>query len=177
LKENYEIELKRTISDLEAKCSKFQQQHDGLAAERQTLQRSVQLADEERQKLRDQLVNLQAHVEKLKAKIGYRDGEISRLQLQIDRMEKERRLLRNEIRHAQLGQQHTKAMKAELRINEIDLKTREHLIEGFQEQLRLHHLENKENFIGKGDFSIRSGKATEDEFTEQVFDMSATCES
>lgn len=70
-----------------------------------------------------------------------------------------------------------KAMKAELRINEIDLKTREHLIEGFQEQLRLHHLENKENFIGKGDFSIRSGKATEDEFTEQVFDMSATCES
>ncbi|XP_032578912.1 cilia- and flagella-associated protein 58 [Drosophila sechellia] len=109
LKENYEIELKRTISDLEAKCSKFQQQHDGLAAERQTLQRSVQLADEERQKLRDQLVNLQAHVEKLKAKIGYRDGEMSRLQLQIDRMEKERRLLRNDIRHAQLGQQHTKA--------------------------------------------------------------------
>jgi len=109
LKENYEIELKRTISDLEAKCSKFQQQHDVLAAERQTLQRSVQVADEERQKLRDQLVNLQAHVEKLKAKIGYRDAEISKLQLQIDRMEKERRLLRNDIRHAQLGQQHTKA--------------------------------------------------------------------
>ncbi|XP_039490569.1 cilia- and flagella-associated protein 58 [Drosophila santomea] len=109
LKENYEIELKRTISDLEAKCSKFQQQHDALAAERQTLQRSVQVADEERQKLRDQLVNLQALVEKLKAKIGYRDAEMSRLQLQIDRMEKERRLLRNDIRHAQLGQQHTKA--------------------------------------------------------------------
>ncbi|XP_017082888.1 cilia- and flagella-associated protein 58 [Drosophila eugracilis] len=109
LKENYEIELKRTISDLEAKCSKFQQQHDVLAAERHTLQRSVQVADEERQKLRDQLVNLQALIEKLKAKIGYRDAELSKLQLQIDRMEKERRLLRNDIRHAQLGQQHTKA--------------------------------------------------------------------
>ncbi|KMZ06230.1 cilia- and flagella-associated protein 58 [Drosophila simulans] len=70
-----------------------------------------------------------------------------------------------------------KAMKAELRINEIDLKTREHLIDGFQEQLRLHHLQNKKNFDGRGDFSIHNGKATEDEFTEQVFDMSATCES
>lgn len=109
LKENYEIELKRTISDLEAKCSKFQQQHDVLVGERQTLQRNVQLADEDRQRLRDQLVNLQALIEKLKAKIGYRDAELSKLQLQIDRMEKERRLLRNDIRHAQLGQQHTKA--------------------------------------------------------------------
>ncbi|EDV30418.2 LOW QUALITY PROTEIN: uncharacterized protein Dana_GF23279 [Drosophila ananassae] len=109
LKENYEIELKRTISDLETKCSKFQQQHDVLANERQTLQRNVQAADEERQKLRDQLVNLQAVVEKLKGKIGYRDAELSKLQLQIDRMEKERRLMRNDIRHAQLGQQHTKA--------------------------------------------------------------------
>ncbi|KAH8356012.1 hypothetical protein KR200_007459 [Drosophila serrata] len=109
LKENYEIELKRTISDLEAKCSKFQQQYDVLVAERQTLQRNVQVADEDRQKLRDQLVNLQALVEKLKAKISYRDAELSKLQLQIDRMEKERRLLRNDIRHAQLGQQHTKA--------------------------------------------------------------------
>ncbi|KAH8284178.1 hypothetical protein KR054_011689 [Drosophila jambulina] len=109
LKENYEIELKRTISDLEAKCSKFQQQHDVLVGERQTLQRNVQVADEDRQKLRDQLVNLQALIEKLKAKIGYRDAELSKLQLQIDRMEKERRLLRNDIRHAQLGQQHTKA--------------------------------------------------------------------
>ncbi|KAH8258199.1 hypothetical protein KR038_007650 [Drosophila bunnanda] len=109
LKENYEIELKRTISDLEAKCSKFQQQYDVLVGERQTLQRNVQVADEDRQKLRDQLVNLQALIEKLKAKIGYRDAELSKLQLQIDRMEKERRLLRNDIRHAQLGQQHTKA--------------------------------------------------------------------
>ncbi|XP_017036999.1 cilia- and flagella-associated protein 58 [Drosophila kikkawai] len=109
LKENYEIELKRTISDLEAKCSKFQQQHEVLVGERQTLQRSVQVADEDRQKLRDQLVNLQALIEKLKAKIGYRDAELSKVQLQIDRMEKERRLLRNDIRHAQLGQQHTKA--------------------------------------------------------------------
>lgn len=109
LKENYEIELKRTISDLETKCSKFQQQHDVLANERQTLQRNVQAADDERQKLRDSLVNLQAVVEKLKGKIGYRDAELSKLQLQIDRMEKERRLMRNDIRHAQLGQQHTKA--------------------------------------------------------------------
>ncbi|XP_070137481.1 cilia- and flagella-associated protein 58 isoform X2 [Drosophila bipectinata] len=109
LKENYEIELKRTISDLETKCSKFQQQYDVLANERHTLQRNVQAADEERQKLRDQLVNLQAVVEKLKGKVGYRDAELSKLQLQIDRMEKERRLMRNDIRHAQLGQQHTKA--------------------------------------------------------------------
>ncbi|XP_026840072.1 cilia- and flagella-associated protein 58 [Drosophila persimilis] len=109
LKENYEIELKRTISDLEAKCSKFQQQHDVLANERQSLQRNLQLADDDRQKLRDQLVNLQSHIEKLKGKISYRDGELNKLQLQIDRMEKERRLLRNEVRQAQLGQQHTKA--------------------------------------------------------------------
>ncbi|XP_062123703.1 cilia- and flagella-associated protein 58 [Drosophila sulfurigaster albostrigata] len=109
LKENYEIELKRTISDLEAKCSKFQQQHDLLTNERQSLQRSLQTADDERQKLRDQVTNLQAQIESLKGKITYRDGELSKLQLQIDRMEKERRLLRNDVRHAQLGQQHTKA--------------------------------------------------------------------
>ncbi|EDW45205.1 GM10371 [Drosophila sechellia] len=66
LKENYEIELKRTISDLEAKCS------------------NVQLVAEERQKLRYPL-------------------------WQIHGLEKERRLLRIDIRHAQLGQQHTKA--------------------------------------------------------------------
>ncbi|KAM8705003.1 hypothetical protein ACLKA7_009458 [Drosophila subpalustris] len=109
LKENYEIELKRTINDLEAKCSKFQQQHDLLTNERQSLQRSLQAADEDRQKLRDQLAHLQAQIETLKGKITYRDGELSKLQLQIDRMEKERRLLRNDVRHAQLGQQHTKA--------------------------------------------------------------------
>ncbi|XP_022229630.2 cilia- and flagella-associated protein 58 [Drosophila obscura] len=109
LKENYEIELKRTISDLEAKCSKFQQQHDVLANERQSLQRNLQLGDDDRQKLRDQLINLQSHIEKLRGKISYRDGELNKLQLQIDRMEKERRLLRNEVRQAQLGQQHTKA--------------------------------------------------------------------
>ncbi|XP_064552752.1 cilia- and flagella-associated protein 58 [Drosophila montana] len=109
LKENQEIELKRTISDLETKCSKFQQQHDLVSSERQGLQRSLQAADEERQKLRDQLSNLQSQIETLKGKISYRDGELSKLQLQIDRMEKERRLLRNDVRHAQLGQQHTKA--------------------------------------------------------------------
>ncbi|XP_068157412.1 cilia- and flagella-associated protein 58 [Drosophila tropicalis] len=109
LKENYEIELKRTISDLETKCAKFQQQHDVLVAERQGLQRNLQASDDERQKLRDHTVNLQAVIEKLKGKIGYRDAELGKLQLQIDRMEKERRLLRNDVRHAQLGQQHTKA--------------------------------------------------------------------
>ncbi|EDW14497.1 cilia- and flagella-associated protein 58 [Drosophila mojavensis] len=109
LKENYEIELKRTISDLEAKCSKFQQQHELLTSERQGLQRALQGAEEDRQKLRDQLAHLQAQIETLKGKISYRDGELSKLQLQIDRMEKERRLLRNDVRHAQLGQQHTKA--------------------------------------------------------------------
>lgn len=73
------------------------------------MQRALQGAEEDRQKLRDQLAHLQAQIETLKGKISYRDGELSKLQLQIDRMEKERRLLRNEVRHAQLGQQHTKA--------------------------------------------------------------------
>lgn len=94
---------------MEAKCSKFQQQHDLSTNERQALQRSLQSAEDDRQKLRDQASNLQAQIETLKGKISYRDGELSKLQLQIDRMEKERRLLRNDIRHAQLGQQHTKA--------------------------------------------------------------------
>lgn len=73
------------------------------------MQRALQGAEEDRQKLRDQLAHLQAQIETLKGKISYRDGELSKLQLQIDRMEKERRLLRNDVRHAQLGQQHTKA--------------------------------------------------------------------
>ncbi|XP_030369546.1 cilia- and flagella-associated protein 58 [Scaptodrosophila lebanonensis] len=109
LKENYEIELKRTISDLEAKCLKLQQQHDTLSNERNNLQRNLQAMEDAKSKLREQIANLQGHIEALKEKVTYRDSELSKLQLQIDRMEKERRLLRNDVRHAQLGQQHTKA--------------------------------------------------------------------
>ncbi|XP_037943975.1 cilia- and flagella-associated protein 58-like [Teleopsis dalmanni] len=109
LKENCEIELKRTVADIEVKCSKFQAQQDALVNEKQVIQRTLSSAEDDKTKMKEQLTNLQNNVETLKSKVSYRDAEISKLQLQIDRMEKERRYLKTNIRHFQLGHQHTKS--------------------------------------------------------------------
>ncbi|XP_017007320.3 cilia- and flagella-associated protein 58 [Drosophila takahashii] len=69
-----------------------------------------------------------------------------------------------------------KAMKAELRINDIDLKARENLIEGFQKQLRLQHQKNQESFIGRRDFKIYIPKTIDDKCMDNVFDFTSTCE-
>lgn len=45
----------------------------------------------------------------LKGRVTHRDGDISKLQLQLDRMEKERRMLRNEIRGCKLAHQHIRS--------------------------------------------------------------------
>ncbi|XP_039490568.1 cilia- and flagella-associated protein 58 isoform X2 [Drosophila santomea] len=130
----------------------------------QLLKRNIRLSVERENKAKE-LAALEHVHEEFKRQMTYLPDPSVRQKLCI-----QQRINRRQTRQL-------KVMKAELRINEIDLKTREHLIEGFQEQLRLHHRENKENSTGRGDFSIRNGKASDDEFTEQVFDMSANCES
>ncbi|XP_037712563.1 cilia- and flagella-associated protein 58 [Drosophila subpulchrella] len=69
-----------------------------------------------------------------------------------------------------------KAMKAELRINDIDLKARERLIEGFQEQLRLHHQKNPESAICMEDFKVPTAKTMDNKYVDHVFDFTSTCE-
>ncbi|EDW98540.1 cilia- and flagella-associated protein 58 [Drosophila yakuba] len=130
----------------------------------QLLKRNIRLSVERENKAKE-LAALEHVHEEFKRQMTYLPDPSVRQKLCI-----QQRINRRQTRQL-------KVMKAELRINEIDLKAREHLIEGFQEQLRLHHRENKENSTGRGDFSIRNGKASDDEFTEQVFDMSANCES
>lgn len=94
---------------MEVKCASFQAQHDTLVNERNNLQRNLQTADEDKTKLKSQMSNHQSQINTLKDKIAYRDGEISKLQLQIDKMERERRMLKNRLRASQLGQQHARA--------------------------------------------------------------------
>ncbi|XP_017039052.1 cilia- and flagella-associated protein 58 [Drosophila ficusphila] len=69
-----------------------------------------------------------------------------------------------------------KAMKAELRINEIDLKARENLIAGFQVQLRLQHQKNKGFVIGRADCKKNAPKTIDENFMEHLFDMSSSSE-
>ena len=123
LKENSEIELKRTISDLELKCSSFQAQHDALVNEKNSFQRNLQSSEEESLKLKNQISSFQLNINELKDKIAYRDGEISRLQLQIDKMERERRMLKNRLRSSQLAQQQARAELNEKR-KENDRKSK-----------------------------------------------------
>ncbi|XP_039970986.1 cilia- and flagella-associated protein 58 [Bactrocera tryoni] len=108
LKENYEIELKRTISDLEQKVSNLQRQHDTLLYEKSSFARNLQASEDKHTKLEKQIVKLQEIIENYKNKVTLRDADIGRLQLQIDKLEKERRLLKSEVRYAQLGHQHTR---------------------------------------------------------------------
>uniref|UniRef100_A0A1A9WYN6 Coiled-coil domain-containing protein 147 n=1 Tax=Glossina brevipalpis TaxID=37001 RepID=A0A1A9WYN6_9MUSC len=108
LQKSYELELKRTISDIETHCVKLQTQHNTLAKENDALQRNIQTINDETTKLKNSLENLQNANENLKTKLKYRDSEIIKLQVQIDKMEKERRLLRNELRGAKLSEQHIK---------------------------------------------------------------------
>ncbi|XP_017131319.1 cilia- and flagella-associated protein 58 [Drosophila elegans] len=70
-----------------------------------------------------------------------------------------------------------KVMKAELRINEIDLKAREHLIKGFQEQLRSHHRQNPQLFIGGGDAKDSTAETIDSNYLEHIFDFSSACGS
>ncbi|XP_005180606.1 cilia- and flagella-associated protein 58 [Musca domestica] len=109
LKESYELELKRTVSDAEAQYSRMKAQHDVLVNENNSNLRLIQNLNEEKSKLRNNIENLQNTIEALKGKVSYRDSEIGKLQLQIDKMEKERRLLKNELRTSQLNHQHTRA--------------------------------------------------------------------
>ncbi|XP_013101754.2 cilia- and flagella-associated protein 58 [Stomoxys calcitrans] len=108
LKESYELELKRTVSDAEAQYSKLKAQHEILVNENTSNLRNIQNLNEEKTKLRKNIENLQNAIETLKAKVAYRDGEIGKLQLQVDKMEKERRMLKNELRTSQLNHQHTR---------------------------------------------------------------------
>uniref|UniRef100_A0A1A9ZZ70 Cilia- and flagella-associated protein 58 n=1 Tax=Glossina pallidipes TaxID=7398 RepID=A0A1A9ZZ70_GLOPL len=105
---SYELELKRTISDIENHCAKLQTQHNTLASDNHALQRNIQALSEEKTKLKTCLENLQNTNESLKAKLKHRDSETSKLQVQIDKMEKERRLLKTELRGAKLSEQHIK---------------------------------------------------------------------
>ena len=100
---------------MEVKCASFQAQHDNLVNEKNAFQRNLQLAEDDKQKLKGQMDNHQDQIVAFKDKIAYRDGEISRLQLQIDKMERERRMLKNRLRSSQLGQQHARAELTEKR--------------------------------------------------------------
>ncbi|CAD6992534.1 unnamed protein product [Ceratitis capitata] len=108
LKDNYEIELKRTISDLEQKFVQLQRQYDALLNEKNSFIRNLQASEDKYTKLEQQIVKLQDSIESYKNKVTLRDSEIGRLQLQIDKLEKERRLLKTEIRYSQLAHQHTR---------------------------------------------------------------------
>ncbi|XP_055909034.1 cilia- and flagella-associated protein 58 [Eupeodes corollae] len=116
LKENYEFELKRIITDTEAKCTSLQTQHDVLQNEKNNLQRSLQSGDEETKKLRKQIEALNNDLKVLRNRISNKDGEISKFQLQIDKMEKERRMLKGEVRNSQLAYQQTRSELQEKRL-------------------------------------------------------------
>ncbi|KAH8363356.1 hypothetical protein KR084_008893, partial [Drosophila pseudotakahashii] len=87
---------------------------------------------------------------------------------------RERLCVQQRINRRQIRQ--LKAMKAELRINDIDLKAREHLIEGFQKQLRLQYQKDQESFIGRRDFKMPIAKTIDDKCMDNVFDFTSTCE-
>ncbi|XP_052839097.1 cilia- and flagella-associated protein 58 [Drosophila gunungcola] len=70
-----------------------------------------------------------------------------------------------------------KVMKAELRVNEIDLKAREHLIKGLQEQLRSHRRHNPQLVIGGGDGKDSTAETIDCNYLEHVFDFSSVCAS
>lgn len=84
-------------------------QIDVLTNENNSNLRCIQNLNEEKSKLRRNIENLQNAIETLKGKVTYRDAEIGKLQLQIDKMEKERRMLKNDLRTSQLNHQHTRA--------------------------------------------------------------------
>ncbi|XP_053954136.1 cilia- and flagella-associated protein 58 [Anastrepha ludens] len=123
LKENYEIELKRTISDLEQKANNLSRQQDALLNEKNSIARNLQASDEKHAKLEQQIAKLHDNIENSKSKVSLRDSEIGRLQLQIDKLEKERRLLKTELRYTQLGHQHTRCELQE-RKKECDKNTK-----------------------------------------------------
>ncbi|XP_054727601.1 cilia- and flagella-associated protein 58 [Anastrepha obliqua] len=123
LKENYEIELKRTISDLEQKANNLSRQQDALLNEKNSIARNLQASDEKHAKLEQQIAKLHDNIESYKSKVSLRDSEIGRLQLQIDKLEKERRLLKTELRYTQLGHQHTRCELQE-RKKECDKNTK-----------------------------------------------------
>ncbi|XP_036323030.1 cilia- and flagella-associated protein 58 [Rhagoletis pomonella] len=108
LKENYEVELKRAISDLEQKTNNLQRQHDGLLNEKNSVMRNLQTSEEKHGKLEQQISKLQEDIECYKTKVSLRESEMGRLQVQIDKLEKERRLLKTELRYSQLAHQHTR---------------------------------------------------------------------
>ncbi|XP_017100930.2 cilia- and flagella-associated protein 58 [Drosophila bipectinata] len=67
-----------------------------------------------------------------------------------------------------------KAATAELRINEIDLKARECLINGFQEQLRQQHQLQKLCDTGCGDGKTPAAPPHDERFLDTLFDSSST---
>lgn len=67
-----------------------------------------------------------------------------------------------------------KAMTAELRINEIDLKARERLIEGFQQELLLRQQESQVSAIGGGDSPDYRPQAIDERFLDQIFEPLST---
>ncbi|KAH8306422.1 hypothetical protein KR018_010917, partial [Drosophila ironensis] len=68
-----------------------------------------------------------------------------------------------------------KAVTAELRINEIEMKARERLIEGFQEQLRQNHLLNAATDVGaSGDGIVKVTAAPDERCMDTIIESSAT---
>lgn len=102
------MELKRTISDLEEEKTKLLTQQNTYTKENGTLQRSNQTLLEEKNKLTVNVEGLENEIENLKATLAIRKADISRLQLQIDKLEKDRRLLKGNLHKMQLGRQQIK---------------------------------------------------------------------
>ncbi|XP_067630514.1 cilia- and flagella-associated protein 58 [Eurosta solidaginis] len=149
LKANYEIELKRTISDLEQKLSHIQRQQAELLNEKNNVVRNLQISDEKHNKLEQQIANLQEQIENFKNKVELREGEIGRLQLQIDKMEKERRMLKTELHYTKLSHQHTRC-ELEERKKECDRYTK--LMQDENQKLsqlkrELDHLRDEKNKV------------------------------
>lgn len=97
------------MNDVKAQNLKLQDQYNQIMAENHNLLRSLQINAEEKAKQQSCMENLQNTIESLKEKLETRMSEIGKLQMLIDRQEKERRLLKNELHNVQLSHQHTKA--------------------------------------------------------------------
>uniref|UniRef100_A0A6P4FK79 Cilia- and flagella-associated protein 58 isoform X1 n=2 Tax=Drosophila rhopaloa TaxID=1041015 RepID=A0A6P4FK79_DRORH len=127
------------------------------------LRRNIRLSVQ-RENIAKELVDLKRLHEEFKRQIKHMPDPSVRQKLCI-----QQRISRRQTRQL-------KAMKAELRINEIDLKAREHLIKGFQEQLRSHHRENQQLTNGGGDRKGSTGEAIDSNFLDHVFDFTSTCD-
>lgn len=97
------------MNDVKGQNLKLQDQYNQVVTENNNLQRNLQTIVEEKSKQQCSIENLQNTIENFKEKLENRLGEVGKLQMQIDRQEKERRLLKNELHNVQLNHQHTKA--------------------------------------------------------------------